>query len=172
VQPSITGRANAAPHAFGRSARFPGAGCRTDAAGLDALALALAHCDLVACDAFMADVLRRTRLDLHHECELFSGRRPDVTRLRDRLRALTDHQRARGSLLGLAVGDALGAPLEGAPAEVARQAVAEGLEMTGGGVWAREVDRRHGARAASREHRRARPHDTDDVASLHRLGAD
>src|SRR5688572_2208362 len=46
----------------------------SDAADLDALAIALAHCDLVTCDAFMADVVRRTRLDLHHGCEMFSGR--------------------------------------------------------------------------------------------------
>src|SRR3954453_21541381 len=30
----------------------------SDAADLDALACAVAHCDLVTCDAFMADVLR------------------------------------------------------------------------------------------------------------------
>jgi ADP-ribosyl-[dinitrogen reductase] hydrolase len=45
-------------------------------------------------------------------------------------------ERARGCLLGLAVGDALGAPLEGAPAAHARKAVDAGLEMTGGGSWA------------------------------------
>jgi ADP-ribosylglycohydrolase len=39
-------------------------------------------------------------------------------------------------MLGLAVGDALGAPLEGAPAGVARVAAASGLEMTGDGRWA------------------------------------
>lgn len=38
--------------------------------------------------------------------------------------------------MGLAVGDALGAPLEGAPPGVAAAAVARGLEMTGGGRWA------------------------------------
>lgn len=58
----------------------------SDAADLDALALAVAHCDLVACDAFMADVIRRARLDLRFRCELFSGRRAEVLRLRDRLR--------------------------------------------------------------------------------------
>jgi hypothetical protein len=31
-------------------------------------------------------VIRRTRLDLRYGCELFSGRRGDVLRLRDRLR--------------------------------------------------------------------------------------
>jgi ADP-ribosyl-[dinitrogen reductase] hydrolase len=42
----------------------------------------------------------------------------------------------RGSLLGLAVGDALGAPLEGAPPPRARRAVRGGLEMAGGRSWA------------------------------------
>jgi hypothetical protein len=59
---------------------------RSDAADLDALAIALTHCDLVTCDAFMADVIRRTRLDLRHRCELFTGRRQDVLRLCDILR--------------------------------------------------------------------------------------
>jgi hypothetical protein len=57
----------------------------SDTADLDGLAAALAHCDLVTCDAFMADVIRRARLDLTHRCELFTGRRVDVLRLRDRL---------------------------------------------------------------------------------------
>jgi hypothetical protein len=57
----------------------------SDSADLDALAAALTRCDLVTCDAFMADVVRRARLDLRHRCELFTGRRPDVLRLRDRL---------------------------------------------------------------------------------------
>jgi ADP-ribosyl-[dinitrogen reductase] hydrolase len=43
---------------------------------------------------------------------------------------------ARGSLLGLAVGDALGAPLEGAKPSRARKAVEAGLEMSGGRSWA------------------------------------
>jgi hypothetical protein len=60
----------------------------SDDADLEALAIALACCDLVTCDAFMADVIRRTRLDLRHGCELFSGRRADVLALRDRLREL------------------------------------------------------------------------------------
>ena len=60
----------------------------SDAADLDALALAVTRCDLVTCDAFMADVVKRTRLDLRHRCELFSGRRTDVLRLRDRVREL------------------------------------------------------------------------------------
>jgi hypothetical protein len=57
----------------------------SDAADLEALAIAVVHCDLVTCDAFMADVVRRTRLDRRHGCELFSGRRADVIALRDRL---------------------------------------------------------------------------------------
>ena len=57
----------------------------SDAADLEALAIAVGRCDLVTCDAFMADVVRRTRLDLHHGCEVFSGQRPDVLRLRDLL---------------------------------------------------------------------------------------
>ena len=39
-------------------------------------------------------------------------------------------------MLGLAVGDALGAPLEGVSPAVAAAAVATGLEMSGGGWWA------------------------------------
>ena len=53
----------------------------SDAADLEALALAVTHCDLVTCDAFMADVLRRMRVP----CELFTGRRTDVDALRRRL---------------------------------------------------------------------------------------
>jgi hypothetical protein len=58
----------------------------SDAADLEALAAALIHCRLVTCDAFMADVIRRARLDRRHGCELFTGRRADVERLTDRLR--------------------------------------------------------------------------------------
>jgi hypothetical protein len=61
----------------------------SDTGDLDALSAALPYCDLVTCDAFMADVVRRTRLDLRHGCELFTGRRADVLRLRDRLQELT-----------------------------------------------------------------------------------
>ena len=60
----------------------------SDAADLEALAGALVHCDLVTCDAFMADVIRRTRLDLRHRCKLFTGRRVDVARLREELEGL------------------------------------------------------------------------------------
>jgi hypothetical protein len=58
----------------------------SDAADLDALALALRHCDLVTCDAFMADVIRRLRLDVRQRCEIFTGRRADVERLTTALR--------------------------------------------------------------------------------------
>ena len=50
--------------------------------------------------------------------------------------AMTGHDRALGAMLGLAVGDALGAPLEGAPRTVARCTVARGLEMTESDRWA------------------------------------
>ena len=60
----------------------------SDAADLAALALALAHCDLVTCDAFMADVIKRARLDMRHRVHLFSGRRADVLRLRTLLAGL------------------------------------------------------------------------------------
>jgi hypothetical protein len=36
----------------------------------------------------MADVVRRTRLDVRFGCELYTGRRADVDRLRARLEAL------------------------------------------------------------------------------------
>jgi hypothetical protein len=57
----------------------------SDAADLDALAIALQRCDLLTCDAFMADVIRRTRLEARRGVEIFTGRRGDVLRLRDRL---------------------------------------------------------------------------------------
>jgi hypothetical protein len=60
----------------------------SDAGDLDALAIAIRHCDLVTTDAFMADVLRRSRLDVRYGCELFTGRRADVVRLRERLTGL------------------------------------------------------------------------------------
>jgi hypothetical protein len=63
-------------------------GRASDAADLDALAIALVHCSLVTCDAFMADVIRRTRLQLRHRVELYSGRRADVLGLHDRLSQL------------------------------------------------------------------------------------
>jgi hypothetical protein len=61
---------------------------RSDRLDLRALAVALPRCHLVTCDAFMADVIRRTRLDLRFRCELYTGRRADVERLRDRIERL------------------------------------------------------------------------------------
>jgi hypothetical protein len=60
----------------------------SDAVDLQAMTLALPRCRLITCDAFMADLVRRTRLDRLHEVELFTGRRPDVDRLRRRLKEL------------------------------------------------------------------------------------
>jgi hypothetical protein len=37
----------------------------------------------------MAELVRRARLDARHACELFTGRRPDVMRLRDRILSLS-----------------------------------------------------------------------------------
>jgi hypothetical protein len=54
-----------------------------------ALAVALPRCRLVTCDAFMADVVRRAALDVRFRCELFTGRRADVERLRERLERLS-----------------------------------------------------------------------------------
>jgi hypothetical protein len=69
---------------------FPERSARaSDASDMDALAIALVHCSLVTCDAFMADVIRRTRLQMRHGAELYSGRRADVLRLRDRLSRLS-----------------------------------------------------------------------------------
>jgi hypothetical protein len=61
----------------------------SDAADLEAIAQALTQCDVVTCDAFIADVARRARLDLSLHSELFTGRRADVLRLHDRLAELT-----------------------------------------------------------------------------------
>ena len=63
-------------------------GRRSDAVDLATLALALPRCRLVTCDAFMADVVRRTALDVRYRCELYTGRRADVERLTARLSAL------------------------------------------------------------------------------------
>jgi hypothetical protein len=62
-----------------------------DSADLDAVAAALPHCRLVTCDAFMADLVRRTRLDRRYGTELFTGRRGDVARLAQRLREQLEH---------------------------------------------------------------------------------
>ena len=60
----------------------------SDRRDLQALALALPRCRLTTCDAFMADVVRRSGLDLRFRCELYTGRRADVDRLRERLERL------------------------------------------------------------------------------------
>jgi hypothetical protein len=60
----------------------------SDRFDVHALAAALPRCRLVTCDAFMADVVRRTGLDVRFRCELFTGRPADVERLRSRLEHL------------------------------------------------------------------------------------
>ncbi|MGH3114361.1 MAG: hypothetical protein ACRDOP_12950, partial [Gaiellaceae bacterium] len=55
---------------------------------MDVRALALPRCRLATCDAFMADVVRRSGLHLRFRCELYTGRRPDIDRLRQRLEQL------------------------------------------------------------------------------------
>jgi hypothetical protein len=59
-----------------------------DAIDVLTLGIALPRCALVTCDAFMADVVRRTRLDVRFGCQLYTGRRADVERLRERLAGL------------------------------------------------------------------------------------
>ena len=61
----------------------------SDDRDLEALSLALPRCDLVTCDAFMADLIQRARLNVWYPCEIFAGRRRDVERLRRRLARLT-----------------------------------------------------------------------------------
>ena len=61
----------------------------SDRVDVRALAVALPRCRLVACDAFMADVVRRAGLDVRFRCELFTGRRAGVERLRRRLEGLS-----------------------------------------------------------------------------------
>jgi hypothetical protein len=74
---------------------FPDRAARaSDCVDIRALAVALPGCDLVTCDAFMADVVRRTGLDVRFRCELFTGRRADVERLRRRLKGLSSARAA------------------------------------------------------------------------------
>lgn len=61
---------------------------KSDRLDLRALALALPRCRLATCDAFMADVVRRSGLHVRFRCELYTGRRADVDRLRERLERL------------------------------------------------------------------------------------
>ncbi len=63
-------------------------GRASDVVDIRSLALALPRCRLVTCDAFMADVVRRSALHVRFRCELFTGRRADVVRLRERLERL------------------------------------------------------------------------------------
>jgi hypothetical protein len=60
----------------------------SDERDIEALSLALPRCDLLTCDAFMAELIRRARLEVWFSCELFTGRRRDVERLRGRLQEL------------------------------------------------------------------------------------
>jgi hypothetical protein len=60
----------------------------SDRLDLRALAVALPRCPLVTCDAFMADVLHRSSLPVRFRCEIYTGRRPDVERLLERLEQL------------------------------------------------------------------------------------
>ncbi len=63
-------------------------GRASDRMDLRALALALPRCRLATCDAFMADVVRRSGMHVRFRCELYTGRRADVDRLRQRLQQL------------------------------------------------------------------------------------
>ena len=60
----------------------------SDRLDVHTLAVALPRCRLITCDAFMADVVRRSGLDVRFHCELYTGRRADVERLRRRLEGL------------------------------------------------------------------------------------
>jgi hypothetical protein len=60
----------------------------SDSVDVGALAVAMPRCQLVTCDAFMADVVHRTRLHLRFRCELYTGRRADVERLCRRVERL------------------------------------------------------------------------------------
>jgi hypothetical protein len=60
----------------------------SDRIDLSAISLALTQCQLITCDAFVADLVRRAGLDRRLGIELFSGRRADVDRLRRRLQGL------------------------------------------------------------------------------------
>jgi hypothetical protein len=66
-----------------------------DAADLEAVAAALPRCTLITCDAFMADLVRRTGLDRRYGTELYTGRRADVERLTRRLASLLQDPQAR-----------------------------------------------------------------------------
>jgi hypothetical protein len=61
----------------------------SDRLDVRALAVALPRCRLVTCDAFMAEVVRRTGLDVRFRSEVYTGRRADVEQLRSRLERLS-----------------------------------------------------------------------------------
>jgi hypothetical protein len=69
----------------------------SDQVDIRALAIALPRCRLVTCDAFMADVVRRTGLDVRFRSELFTGRQVDVERLNRRLERLSSRASATAS---------------------------------------------------------------------------
>lgn len=71
------------------AAHFPERSSReSDEVDLQAIALALPRCRLITCDAFIADVVRRTGLHILCHADLYAGRRADVDRLRRRLEGL------------------------------------------------------------------------------------
>jgi hypothetical protein len=63
-------------------------GRSSDPVDLRTLAVVLPRCRFVTCDAFMLDLVRRSGFDVRFRCELYSGRRREVERLRLRLEAL------------------------------------------------------------------------------------
>jgi hypothetical protein len=65
----------------------------SDRVDVEALAIALPRCQLITCDAFMADVIRRAGLDRRFGSEVYGGRRRDVLALRDRLARLATEGR-------------------------------------------------------------------------------
>jgi hypothetical protein len=68
------------------SAQFPERVARaSDEVDFEALSIALPRCLLIACDSFMADLIRRSGLDRRFGATVFGGRRADVLALRDRL---------------------------------------------------------------------------------------
>jgi hypothetical protein len=81
---------------------FPERRKRTsDRLDVRAIAAPLPRCRLVTCDAFMADVIRRTGLDVRYRSELFTGRRADVERLRRRLERLITETKPIADFRGL-----------------------------------------------------------------------
>jgi predicted nucleic acid-binding protein len=58
----------------------------SDEVDFEALSIALPRCELITCDAFMGDVIRRAGLDRRFGSAVFGGRRADVIALRERLR--------------------------------------------------------------------------------------